>query len=178
MSEQWEFGQEYLDLTSAFRRAQALGDEAVCTSLYPRIEELENMMWAIKIADMPDLAPYHSVLEALMHRSAYMGVPFPNMDRVGQRTNNYRFMFGITDEVRTVQIWPRGQWKLYAIELFTYEYHPEGLCYQGNVSSLDEAAMILSRWFVARVSIDALHEEIPAIPREPLSIPDTRISFE
>ena len=178
MSEQWEFGQEYLDLKSAFRRAQLLGDGALCENLYPRIEELENMMWSTMIAAFPDLAPYDSFVNALMQHSMKLGLSFPDINQIGQRTNDYRFMFAITDGVRTVQIWPIENQKIYSIELFAYDSYSEGLCYQGDVLSLDEAATILSRWFVARVSIDALHEEIPAIPREPLSIPDTRISFE
>ena len=178
MAHQWEYGEEYLEIKSAFRRAQKAGDHVLCEQLRPRMEELDEMMWRSMTDGFPELAPYQSVVEALRHTAVRLHLPFPDLNNPSNRTGDGQFIFGVSDDLRTVQIWPLEDRGYYSIEVYDYEHQAEGLCYRGQTTSLKEATIVLSRWFVERCSIDTLHIQLPWMLRTPFQLSGPRMTFE
>jgi len=181
MSHKWEYEDEYLQLKSAFRRAQKEGDVSLCEELQPRIKELDEIKWRSKIAGFPELESYRSVVDALEQTAAKLNIPFPNLVDPVNNSGDGQFIFGVSDGIRTVQIWPLQSRGYYDIEVYQYDipdHENEGVCYQGQTASLDESTIVLSRWFVERCSIDDLHTQFSWMPREPLHLSGSRMTFE
>jgi hypothetical protein len=178
MSEQWEYGEEYLEIKSAFRHAQKAGDHALCEQLRPRIEELDRMMWHSMTDGLPELAPYQTVVQALQQTASRLGLRFPDLSDSHNRTGDGQFLFGVSDGQRTVQIWPMEDRGSYSIEVYDYEHTENGACYQGHTTSLEEATIVLSQWFVERCSIGYLHTQFAWMSREPLQLSGSRMTFE
>ena len=178
MPHRWEYEDEYLEIKSAFRRAQKAGDHVLCKQLSPRVEELDGMMWRSMTSVFPELSPYRTVVEALRHTADRLNLLFPELANQNNDTGDGQFIFGVSDGRRTVQIWPMEDRGYYNIKIFDYEYIEEGVCYPGHTTSLDEATIVLSRWFVERCSIDDLHAQFSWMPREPLKLSGSRMTFE
>jgi hypothetical protein len=181
MSHKWEYEDEYLQLKSDFRRAQTEGNLVRCEQLQPRIKELDEVKWRSKIASFPELGFYKSVVEALEQTALKLKVLFPDLTDLKNNTGDGKFIFGISDGVRTVQIWPLQSRGYYDVEVYQYDipgHGDEGLCYRGQTTSLEEATIVLSRWFVERCSIDALHIQLPWMSRTPFQLSGPRMTFE
>jgi hypothetical protein len=180
MSHKWEHEDEYLQLKSAFRRAQKDGDMVRSEQLRSRIKELDDLMWSSLTRYFTELAPYQTVTEALEQTAQRLGISFPNLADPSNNSGDGHFMFGVSDGVRTVQIWPLESRGYYDIEVYRYDtpsHEDEGLCYRGQTTSLEEAILVLSWWFVKRCSIEMLHAQFPWIPHEPFHLSGPRVTF-
>jgi hypothetical protein len=173
MSHKWEYEDEYLQLKSELRRARQVGNEILCQQFQARIQILDDMMWRSKTARFPELAPYQTVVEALEQTADRLGVPFPNLSDPRYSSGDGKFIFGVSDGMRSVQIWPMEDRGSYDVEVYEH-----GVCYKGQTMSLDEAALVLSRWFVERSSIDGLHSEFQKISNKPFQLSGPRVTFE
>jgi hypothetical protein len=178
MTHRWEHEDEYLTLKSAFRRAQQDGDTTRCDQLRPRIDVLDGMMWQAKVAQFPELKSYRSVVEALQGMAAHLDVPFPDLTDPHTRTGDSQFIFAVSDGKRTVQIWPMQSRGYYDIEVFDYMRHPDGDCYKGQTTLLEQATIVLSRWFVERCTIRELHAQCPWMADEPFQLNGPRLTME
>lgn len=181
MSHKWEYEDEYLRLKSAFRRAQKEGDLRLCEHLQPRIKELDEIKWRSKTAGFPELESYRSIVDALQQTAAMLNIPFPNLADPVNSSGDGQFIFGVSDGIRTVQIWPLQSRGYYDVEVYRYDipdHEDEGVCYQGQTTSLDESTIVLSRWFVERCTIASLHAQFPWISEEPHRLSGPRMSLE
>ena len=88
--------------------------------------------------------------------------------------------FGVSDGMRTIQIWPRGDHSPgdYSVELFDYTDDPAGVCYRGQTKVLEQVVWVLSAWFVERLPITEVHAQCPWMPCEPWQLKGPRITFE
>jgi hypothetical protein len=177
MSHRWEYEDEYLVLKSSYRKAQKEGNHQLCEALRPRINELNMMMWHAKVQGFPELAPYDTVVQAFEMTARRLGIPFPNMSQPQYRAGDGHFSLLLSDDQRTVQIWPWEDRGYYSVELFDMNERDEDRCYRGSTTSLEQATHALSQWFVMRYTIDELHTQCPWIPREPFEFNEPRISF-
>jgi hypothetical protein len=173
MRRKWEHEDEYLKLDSALRAAKKAGDEALCQQLQARIQVFDEMMWRSKTDGFPELASYHSVVEALAQTARRLGVPFPDLTDARYRTGDGKFIFGISDGIRSIQIFPLEDRGYHDIEVYE-----QGVCYKGQTGSLEEATRVLSRWFMERCSIEALHAQFPWMSSEPFRLSGPRVAYE
>jgi hypothetical protein len=169
----WEHGDEYLKLNSALRAAKKVGDEALYQQLQARIQVLDDMMWRSVTDGFPELAPYHSVVEALEKTALRLGAPFPNLADARYRTGDGKFIFGVSDGIRSIQIFPLEDRGYHDIEIYE-----RGVCYKGQTRSLEEAARVLNQWFMEGCSIEVLHTQFPWISSQPFQLPGPRMTLE
>ena len=178
MSHQWEYEAEYIQLALDMNRALREGNTVLYEQLEARKHKFDDLMWASKIAHFKELDPYRTVVEALRATANRLGLPFPDLTDLHNKTGDGQFLFGVADGKRTVQIWPMEDRGYYSIEVYDYERSEGGLCYQGHTTSLDESTIVLSRWFVERCSIDGLHTQFAWMSHEPLQLSGSRMTFE
>lgn len=178
MSHQWEHKLEYIQLVLDMNRALRDGDYIHFEQLRARKTNFDRLLWDIKKDHFKELLPYHTVTDALVATASHLGVTFPDLKDPHIRTGDGQFIFGISDGQRTVQIWPMEDLGYYSIEIFVYIDSISGLCYEGHTTSLDEATIVLSRWFMERCSIESLHAQFPWMSREPLRLTGPRMTFE
>jgi hypothetical protein len=178
MSHRWEHEDEYIQLRLDMNRAQREGDTVLYEQLRPRIEELDRMIWRSMTDGFPELASYQTVVEALRHMAASLNLPFPDLANPNNNTGDGKFIFGVSNGQRTVQVWPMEDRGYYNVEVFDYEHSEDGVCYKGRTTSLEAATIVLSRWFVERCSIESLHAQSPWIAQEPLRLSGPRMTFE
>lgn len=178
MSHRWEHEDEVIQLQLAINHALREGNSAVLEELQACMSVFDNMRWQTKVAAFPELMPYGTVVNALQRTALKLGVPFPDLSNPRNRTGDGHFLFGVSDEVRTVQIWPMESRGYYNVELFDYAHTPDGNCYKGHTRSLAESTIVMSRWFVERCSIEALHGQCSWMSKEPFHLRGPRITFE
>jgi hypothetical protein len=142
------------------------------------MQELDAIKWQAKVEAFAELAPYHSFVAALHHTALQLGVSFPDLTDPHNFTGDGQFVFGVADDLRTVQIWPRKSRGCYSIDLFDYADTPEGHCYQGDATSLEQATRVLSLWFVERATIADVHAHCPWMSPEPFQLTGPRVTFE
>lgn len=179
MSHRWEYEDEYLHISSTLRRARKEGNLEQHQDLQARKDELDAMMWHSLTEGFPELAAYQTVREALEQIAAHIGCSFPDLNAPANKTDEGKFIFGVSDGIRTVQIWPLDDRRYYSVEVFEYgEGYEQGRCYKGRTTSLEEATILLSRWFVERCSIEELHTQLPWMSREPFKLEGPRMTME
>lgn len=178
MSHKWEYEDEYFQLMDDMKCAKLVGDAVLYEKLQVRMAELDAIRWRSKIAGFPELTPYTSVVEALQQTATKLGLPFPDLSDSRNHTGDGHFLFGVSDGLRTVQIWPMEDRGYYDVDLFDYANDPDGCCYTGHTTSLDQATLALSRWFVERCPIGSLHAQCPWIALEPLRLSESRMTLE
>lgn len=178
MSHRWEYEDEYIQLSLGLNRAAREGDQALYQQLSARKQELDDIMWQTKVNVFTELKPFRSVVDAFRHTALRLGVAFPDLSNPRYRTGDGKFLFGVSDNQRTVQIWPMEDRGYYSVEIFDYETSETGKCYQGQTQSLEEATLVITRWFVDRQSIGVLHQGLPWIAQDPLHLTEPRMSFE
>jgi len=180
MSLRWEHEEEYFQIMDAIQRAKKKGDTHLLEQLQARIKVFDDMMWHSMTAYFTELAHYSSVVEALERTAAKLGIPFPNLGDADNNTGDGQFIFGVSDGIRSIQIWPMEDRGYYSIEIYQYsgENYEQRVCYKGQTTSLDEATSVLSRWFVERCPIDVLQAQFPWMPREPFQLSSPRMTLE
>jgi hypothetical protein len=136
------------------------------------------MMWQSMISRFIELAPYSTIVEALEQTARRLNLSFPDLNDAHNRAGDGRFSFGVSDGLRTIQIWPMESRGCYDVELLDYTQSPDGHCYKGQTTSLKQVTVALSRWFVERCSIESLHVQLPWMSREPLQLSGSRMTLE
>jgi len=180
MSHKWEFEDEYLRLDSEFRKARKEGDEVIMQRVKPRLDELNGIRWQSKVIGFPELAPYSTLVEALEKLCLKNRLPFPDLS---DRKKNFtgkgnlqdfgRFLFGVGNTKRSIQIWPMEDRGYISIEVYDDE-----TCYKGKSKSIEEAAIVLSRWYTQECSIEELHQQFPWMPVEPFRLIGPRVTYK
>ncbi len=178
MTHKWEHEDEYFGIMDAMERAQQTGNTLLYAQLQARMAELDAIMWQSLIAAFTELTPYQSIVDALRHKARHLGVAFPNLTDPHNFTGDGQFNFGVSDDLRTVQIWPRESRGCYSIDLFDYANTLQDHCYQGDAPSLEQATRVLSLWFVERATIADVHAHCPWMSREPFQLTGPRVTFE
>ena len=180
MISKWEHEDEYLKLDSEFRKAQKEGDNATMQQIRPRIDELNQILWQSEVEGFPELAPYSSLVEALEKLCLENDLPFPNLNN---REENFtgkgdwkeanRFIFGVSNRKRSIQIFPMEDRGYIDVEL----YNDQG-CYIGKTKSVKDAAIVFSRWYMQEYSIDELHQQFPWLPVTPFKLSGPRVIYK
>jgi hypothetical protein len=180
MTIQKEIADEYLKLSNEFRKAQKLGDEGLIRKLKPRRDELRELFWQEDVKSFPELASYQSFVGALEGFCKIRKLPFPDLD---DRENNFtgigdwkeigKFMFGVGGRKRSIQIMPHEDQGFISIEVYENE-----ICYKGTTTSVEEAAVVLSKWYMQECSIAELNQAFPWMSDIPFMLNKPRISFE
>jgi hypothetical protein len=180
MNFKWEHEDEYLKLDSEFRRARKVGDIETMQQIKPRLDELDGMMWKFKTNGFPELAPYSSLVEALEQLCLENRLPFPDLNNreqnftgKGDWEETNRFIFGVSNRERSVQIFPMEDRGYIDIELYEGDF-----CYKGQTSSVLESALVLSKWYMQECSIRELHRQFPWMPVEPFSLSRPRVTYK
>lgn len=180
MSHRWEFGDEYQELSSKFRKAKKENDKVTLQLIKPRLDELNKMLWQSEVDGFPELAPYSALYEALDKFCQKNNLPFPDLD---DRKKNYagkgdwreinRYFFGVGNSRRSIQIMPLDDRGYIDIEIYDNE-----ICYKGKATSIEDSAVILSKWYMQECSIDELHEQFPGIPNKPFVLTEPRVTYK
>lgn len=180
MSHRWEFEDEYLQLSSAYHKAKKEGDDVTAKQAKSRLDELDGIRWRLKVDGFPELAPFSTLVEALEKFCYKNGLLFPDLDDrqrnftgKGDWKEDLRFMFGVGGTRRSVQIWPmetRGY-----IDIEVYE---NGICYQGKSKSIEESAIVLSRWYMQECTIEELHQQFPWMSDKPFRLSGPRVTYK
>src|SRR5687768_9904386 len=130
MSEEWEFDSEYSQLENDLRTARESGDIVLCEKIQARLDQLDDLMWKAETDGFPELVPFRTLVEALEQLCLKNNLPFPDLsDRDKNFTGDGRFLFGVGNKVRSIQIFPmedRGY-----IDIEVYENH---ICYKGQTT--------------------------------------------
>jgi hypothetical protein len=171
--DRWKHEREYIQLLLAINHAQREGNSVLYEQLQERIKVLDRMRWHSKTEVFIELAPYQTLVEALEQTATRLRITFPDLAAEHNQTGDGQFIFGVSDGVRTVQIWPMESRGHYDIEVYAL-----GVCYRGQTTSLDEATIALSRWFVERCLIEALHAQFPWMSRDPLQLTGPRMTLK
>ncbi len=171
-------GDEHLQLILASNKARREGDILLYEQLQSRITALEDIKWQRIVECFNELSHYRSTHEALKVTANHLNVPFPDTTSGMNSITKGRFIFGVSDGKRTVQVWPMSSRGYYDLEVFDYEERSEGDCYKGHTRSLDDTTIVLSRWFVERCSIQQLHTQFPWMSCEPFRLQGARLCFE
>jgi len=179
MSHRWEFEDEYLQLSSRYRKAQKEGDEATIQRVKPRLDELNGILWRSKVNGFPELAPFSTLVEALETFCHKNGLPFPDLN---DREKNFtgkgdwretgRFLFGVGNSKRSIQIMPMEKRGYISIEIYDDE-----TCYKGKATSIENSAIVLSRWYMQECSIEELHKEFPWMSDRPFRLSGPRMTY-
>jgi hypothetical protein len=180
MSHRWEFGEEYQQLSSKYRKAIAENDEITVQRVKPRLDELHGIMWQSEVNGFPELAPFSTLAEALEKLCYKNGLPFPDLS---DRKKNYtgkgdlrelgRFLFGVGNTKRSIQIMPMEDRGYISIEVYV-----DGACYKGNTASVEDTAIVLSRWYMLECSIEELHQQFPWMSNEPFKLNGPRVTYK
>lgn len=178
MSHQWEHEDDLIKLALASNKAKREGDIALYEELQTRIKVFEDIMWQSKVAVFKELSPFSSIADALYQKSVQLQISFLDLTNSRNNTGDGKFIFGVSDELRTVQIWPMEDRGYYNVDLFDYEFNETGDCYKGHTRSLEEATIVVSRWFVERCSIHSLHEQFLWLSNTPFVVSGPRMTFE
>lgn len=180
MSQRWEFGPEYQKLSDSLRKAQREKDETAIRRIKPRLDELNEIMWKSVTNSFPLLAPYSSLVDALEQLSLKNKLPFPDLnDREknftgkGDWKESQMFIFGVSNVRRSIQIFPMENHGYIDVEVYEGDN-----CYKGQTSSIEEAAIVLNRWYVQECTIEELHQQFSWIPIKPLKLSDPRIRYD
>jgi hypothetical protein len=174
------FGKEFLEVNSIMRKAIRENDIKTIERIRPRFDELNKRMWESQVSGFPELAPYNSLATALQQICVKNGLPFPDLD---ERNENFtgngdwrktmRYIFGVGNRRRSVRIFPQESRGHVSIELYRGED-----CYKGQTTSIEESAVVLSRWYVEECSIEELHKQFPWLSPEPVKLTQSRMTFE
>lgn len=179
MSHIWKHEDDYFRLMDEIKRAKENNNSVLYEQLQSRIKVLDNIIWNDMTVHFTELSQYQTLVEALEQTALRIGVPFPTLKDERNHTGDGQFIFGVSDGIRTVQIWPLEDFGYYRIEIFEYgKGYEQGRCYQGQTTSLEEATILLSQWYVERCSIEELHALLPWMSREPFKLKGSRITLE
>jgi len=180
MSHRWEFEDEYLQLSSEYRKAKNEGDKNTIHRVKPRLEVLDNIRWQSKVDAFPELAAYSTLVEALEKLCHKNRLPFPDLT---DRKKNYtgeddlkefgRFIFGVGSSKRSVEIWPMEDRGYVSIEVYD-----DDTCYKGKTPSIEDAAIVLSRWYMQECSIEELHQQFPWMSDKPFQLTGPRVTYK
>jgi len=180
MSHRWEFGPEYQKLNDILRKARREGDDSSIQRIKPRLDELNGMMWKSIANGFPELEPYSSLVEALEQLCLKNNLPFPDLNNreqnfigKGDWKESNRFIFGVSNGERSVQISPMEDRGYIDIELYEREF-----CYKGQTSSVVESAIVFSKWYMKGCSIKELRQQFPWIPDEPFNLTGPRMTYK
>jgi hypothetical protein len=183
MSENWEFDAEYSQLENDLRVAKEAGDTVLFEKIQTRLDQLDDIMWKAKTDGFPELVPFRTLVEALEQFCLKNNLPFPDLNNRDKNfTGDGRFLFGVGNRVRSIQIWPMEDRGYIDIEVYEYQFHPPDepsrVCYQGHTSSVEEAAIVLSLWYVDECSIEELHNRFQWMSVEPFKLSGPRMTFD
>lgn len=180
MSNKWEFEDEYLQLSSEYRKAKKEGNSSVIQRVKPRLDELNRIMWQSMVNGFPELTPYSSLVEALEQLCLKKNLPFPDLN---DRERNFtgkgdwretgRFIFDVGNRNRSIQIFPMESRGYIDIEVYEGKF-----CYKGQTSSVMESAIVLSKWYMQGCSIKELHQQFSWMPDEPLKLSGPRVTYK
>lgn len=180
MSHRWEFEDEYLQLSTAYHKAKKEGDDVIARQVKHRLDELDGIRWRLKVEGFPELSPFSTLVEALERLCYKNDLPFPdlndgkkNFTGRGDWKEDLRFMFGVGGTRRSVQIWPMETRGYISIEVYDGE-----TCYKGKAKSVEEAAIVLSRWYMQECSIEELHQEFSWMSNEPFRLSGPRVTYK
>jgi len=180
MSYKWEHEDEYLALESEYRRAQKVSDIMTIQRIKPRLDELNQLMWQAKSKGFPELAAFSSLVEALEQICLQNDLPFPDLnDREknftgkGDWKESNKFIFGVSNRKRSIQIFPMEDRGYIDVELYEGD-----VCYKGHTLLVLESAIVLSKWYMQECSIDELHHQFPWMPDKPFNLSGPRVTYK